>query len=210
MKPDHSPSKLKEMVNDCYVKPQLNQPTKQWSLNVIHSNLLANVLWHHQINNRCNTLSETFLFQIGISVLKIVIWASSWDYDTYHIGDQQRLRRACAVSPEPLLFAHMKYGSRRRVRPKITKSSLTGWLRMRIWRISLLRTKSTITSWHGSFGDVSSQKLHYTALLTCHHKTKFSTLNLTVYLPKQRLVKLSPYVCCYQSCCYCFVVLLWR
>ena len=47
------------------------------------------------------------------------IWASSWDYDTCHTGDQWRLRRACAVSPEPLLFAHMQYGSRRRVRPKI-------------------------------------------------------------------------------------------
>ena len=23
-------------------------------------------------------------------------WASSWDYGTYHIGDQRRLRRACA------------------------------------------------------------------------------------------------------------------
>ena len=31
-------------------------------------------------------------------------WASSWDYDTYHIGDQQRLRWACAVSLEPSLF----------------------------------------------------------------------------------------------------------
>ena len=31
--------------------------------------------------------------------------------------------RNCAVSPEPLLFAHMKYGSRR--------------LRMRIWRMSI-------------------------------------------------------------------------
>ena len=37
------------------------------------------------------------------------IWASSWDYGTYHIGDQT----------EPLLFAHMKYGSRRRVWPNI-------------------------------------------------------------------------------------------
>ena len=27
--------------------------------------------------------------------------------------------RICAVSPEPSLFAHMKYGSRRRVPPKI-------------------------------------------------------------------------------------------
>ena len=43
------------------------------------------------------------------------IWASSWDYGTYHIGDQRRLRRDCASS----LFAHMKFGSKRRVRPKI-------------------------------------------------------------------------------------------
>ena len=26
-------------------------------------------------------------------------WASSWDYGTYHIGDQRRLRRACAFAP---------------------------------------------------------------------------------------------------------------
>ena len=44
------------------------------------------------------------------------IWASSWDYGTYHIGDQWGSVRA--VSPEPSLFAHMKYGSRRSVRPK--------------------------------------------------------------------------------------------
>ena len=59
-------------------------------------------------------------------------WASSWDYGTYHTGDQWRLRRACAftqsrqslccshtVLPKPLLFAHMKYGSRWKVRPNI-------------------------------------------------------------------------------------------
>ena len=43
-------------------------------------------------------------------------------FGMYYIGDQQALRRAClrirAVSPEPLLFAHMPYGNRRRVRPK--------------------------------------------------------------------------------------------
>ena len=44
--------------------------------------------------------------------------ASPWDYGTYHIGDQWRLRWACAVSPEPSLFAHMKYERRRRVRRK--------------------------------------------------------------------------------------------
>ena len=48
-------------------------------------------------------------------------WASSWYYGTYHVGDQRRLRWACvsAQSPEPSLFTHMKYGSRRRVWPKI-------------------------------------------------------------------------------------------
>ena len=35
------------------------------------------------------------------------------------IGDQRWLRRACAVSPEPSLLAHIKYGRRQRVRPKI-------------------------------------------------------------------------------------------
>ena len=51
-----------------------------------------------------------------------VNWASSRDHGTYHIGDQRRLRQACifrTVSPEPSLFAHMKYGSRPRVRPQI-------------------------------------------------------------------------------------------
>ena len=82
-------------------------------------------------------------------------WASSWDYGTHHTGDQQRLRRACVdlrirtVSPEPSLFAHMKYGSRRRVRPKIRHHCPTGWLRMRVWKKSLRRTKSTIISWDG-------------------------------------------------------------
>ena len=52
-----------------------------------------------------------------------------------------------AVSSEPSLVAHMKYGSRRRVRPKI---SPTGWLHMRVWRMSLRRTKSAIISWADS------------------------------------------------------------
>ena len=33
---------------------------------------------------------------------------------------EQASLHICAVSPEPSLFAYMKYGSRRRVRPKIT------------------------------------------------------------------------------------------
>ena len=88
----------------------------------------------------------------GIWCRYVVNWASSWDYGTYHIGDQRRLRRACAsgaVSQEPMLFAHIKYGSRRGPIKNQT-SSPTGWLRMRVWRMSLRRTKSAIISWAGS------------------------------------------------------------
>ena len=60
--------------------------------------------------------------------------------------------RIRAVSQEPSLFTHIKYGGRRRVRQKNQKSIPTGWLRMRVWRMSLRRTKSTI-SWDGSNED---------------------------------------------------------
>ena len=36
------------------------------------------------------------------SCLTSIIWASSWDYGTYHIGDQRRLRRACASAQSRL------------------------------------------------------------------------------------------------------------
>ena len=52
-----------------------------------------------------------------------------------------------ASSPEPSLYAHMKYGSRRRIQ---RKSSPTGWLHMQVWKMSLRRMESTIISWHGS------------------------------------------------------------
>ena len=52
------------------------------------------------------------------------IWASLWDYGTYRIGDQRWLRRVCVVSLEPSLFAHMNYGSGRRVRSKIRHLSI--------------------------------------------------------------------------------------
>ena len=52
-------------------------------------------------------------------------WASPWDYGTYHIGDQRRLRRACASaqSRQSLHRSQQKawIGSRRRVRPKIKR-----------------------------------------------------------------------------------------
>ena len=59
--------------------------------------------------------------------------------------------RIRAVSPEPSLLAHMKYGHRRSVLPKFRHLASTGWLHMRVWRMSLWRTKRAIISWHGSY-----------------------------------------------------------
>ena len=55
--------------------------------------------------------------------------------------------RIRTVSPEPSLFTHIKYGSRRRIRPNI---SPIGWLSMRIWRMSLRRMKRTVIWWRGA------------------------------------------------------------
>ena len=51
-----------------------------------------------------------------VSILSL--YSDFWDYGSYHLGDQRRLRRACA-SAESRQIAHIKYGSRRKVRPKI-------------------------------------------------------------------------------------------
>ena len=129
-----------------------------------------------------------------------MIRAGSWDYGTYHMCDQWRLRRACAsaksrqslrcsltwstkvdeesnqksvLCPWARHFTPRKYWlitqeamapSRHDwkivdwdVKPQHnqpTKNqtfSPTGWLRMRVWRMSLRMTKSTIISWDGSF-----------------------------------------------------------
>ena len=81
-----------------------------------------------------------------------IIWASSWDYGTYHIGDQRRLRWACAsaLSRQSLPFAHMWFGSRQTVRSKIMHlAPLDGYTC--VWRMSLRRTKKAIISWADSF-----------------------------------------------------------
>ena len=59
--------------------------------------------------------------------------------------------RIRTVAPEPSLFAHMKYEIIRRVRPKNQTSSPSGCRHMRVWRMSLRRTKTAIISWAGSF-----------------------------------------------------------
>ena len=85
-------------------------------------------LWSPRFTSTLNKLSveRLSLKMILLQALKIRIWVSSWGYGTYHIGDQRRLRRACA-------------------------SVQSGWLRMRVWIRSIRRMKSAIISWAGSF-----------------------------------------------------------
>ena len=75
------------------------------------------------------------------------IWARSWDYGTYHISDQRRLKCA-SVSPEPLLFAFMKNGSRQRGQPKIRHLTPLDGCTCAFEECLLRRTESTIISWH--------------------------------------------------------------
>ena len=68
--------------------------------------------------------------------LKEYIWTGPWEYAG--TDDQRRLRRACASAQ-----------SRQSLRcsTKNQTSSPTGWPCMRVWRTSLRRTKSTISSY---------------------------------------------------------------
>ena len=84
------------------------------------------------------------------------IWATSWDYGTYHTDDQRRLRWACAsaLSRQSLICPTKNH-----------TSSPTGWLRMRVWRMGLRRPKRAIISWHGSFACFIAMKLLLAAFL---------------------------------------------
>ena len=66
---------------------------------------------------------------------------------------QARLRIR-AVSPEPLLFAYIKYGSILRVRPKIRHLAPLDGCTCAFEKMSLRRPKSVIISWDGSFAFV--------------------------------------------------------
>ena len=65
--------------------------------------------------------------------------------------------RICAVLPEPMVFTHMKYWNQ----TKKQTSSPSGWLRMRVWRMSLRRMKNTVISLDGS----NALSLKYLALV---------------------------------------------
>ena len=104
-------------------------------------------------NNR-STAKKSIIYEITcISLWMIAIFESLYTHSLFEPAHEIMVLMVHirAVSPEPSLFAHIKYGSRRRVRPKNQTSSPTGWLRMRVCRMSLWRTKSAIVSWDGSF-----------------------------------------------------------
>ena len=63
---------------------------------------------------------------------------------TYHTGDQRRLRRAWVAVRTHEIWKKTKGPTKNQT------SSPNGWLRIRVWKMSLRRTKSAIISWAGS------------------------------------------------------------
>ena len=103
----------------------LKTTEKTWKVMIIFSqDALLYPFWWHFIYPQWFEHNVEELLSNGIQTIK---WASSRDYGIYYIGDQGRLRWTCPVSPESSLFAHKKYGSRRKVRPKNQTSTPTGW-----------------------------------------------------------------------------------
>ena len=96
-----------------------------------------------------------------------------WYLSHRRTSKAQASLRFRAVSPGPSLFAHTRCGSRRRVRPKTRHLAPTGWLRMRVWKMSLRRTKSTIISWAGSNYIKSSCKIMARLRLMPHSDSEY-------------------------------------
>ena len=76
----------------------------------------------------------------------------------------------CTVMPEPSLFAHMKYGSRRRVRPNIRHLAPLDCCACVFERMSLRRMKSAIVSWDGS---INPLKPHWANFSMCPNFFRF-------------------------------------
>ena len=100
--------------------------------------------------------------------------AGHWDYGTYHKGGKRRLRRVCASaqSRQSLRYSHTWSMEVDEGSANNQTSNPTGWLHMRVWRMSLRRTKSTIISLHGSytFAEFSGRTVMFTHL----NATKYS------------------------------------
>ena len=76
-------------------------------------------IWEHDVDFT-NTFSSFVSFSSSFNLSQHM---RLWYLSHRRPAKAQVSLRIRAVSPEPSLFAHMKYGSRQRVRPKIGHSS---------------------------------------------------------------------------------------
>ena len=113
--------------------------------------LKAEHLKHQNLtsDSQCHKLQNKQQIFNRYIIIQHAIWASSWDYCIYHIGDQQGsvepahariLARAFAVCTHQV-WKKTKGLTKHQI------SSPTVWLCMRVWRMSLRRSKSAIISW---------------------------------------------------------------
>ena len=100
---------------------------------------------------KCLTTEKVVVIILKLEQYHLSQLMRLWYLSHRRTAKAQASLRIHAVLPEPSLFAHMKYGNRRRVWPKHQTSSPTGWQRMHVWRMSVRRKKSAIISWAGSF-----------------------------------------------------------
>ena len=113
-----------------------------WYLNFIW------ILYHRRLTGRSVDISKNGTNSSVIDYLSQLM--RLWYLSHRRPAKAQASLRIRAVSPEPSLFAHIKYGSRRRVRPKLRQLAP----RMRVWR-----TKSAIISWADSFYEKKKKRM---------------------------------------------------
>ena len=115
----------------------------------------------------------------------------------YCIGDQWRLRRACAFaqSRQSLRCLHTWTMEVKKGQTKNQTSSLTGWLLMRIWRMNLRRTKSAKISWVGSNTLLICSNLRITAISLGDRIFQMFTVKRVLSIKKQ-----SQLMSCYIWC----------
>ena len=66
---------------------------------------------------------ELLYLTLGYWISSVMVWFMSQHMRFWYLShrEQRRLRCLSAVAPESSLFAHIKYRSRRRIRPKIRR-----------------------------------------------------------------------------------------
>ena len=127
-------------------------PFLLWLLSVrTLSTLITDCYWNFLLIVVLLTCSVLPYLRYSTSITDMSQLMKLWYLSHRRPAKAQASLRIWAVSPQPSLFAHMKYGSRWRVRAKNQTSSPTGWLHMCVWRMSLQRTKSALISWAGSY-----------------------------------------------------------